>query len=347
MNCCVRLLFVVMVFIALGLPGRVWADRELRVPLTLRPGVNVTVAVLLRDPAGRSRCSGPVVVALHGLAHTGATWAPLVDEMIRAGALRRSCGVAVLDLPGRGRSGMPSGLAFGELRVDDYVTVLLGVLPMLRQAGLTPRVLLGHSLGGLIIEAAQARLLAAGQSLRRQHGVVAALLMSPSPAAEHPWAFVESGQAAQAAAGLIAVDPEKGLVLRLSPTSFLGFFFSDLQGQVSPAAPTEVQVRERGYMSDEPVYAGSQLLGVPPFARLSVGSRPFAPRHGTQLLYFNPSQDPFNLREEAQAAYVQLTGDPGLYGFVTLDDSGGVHDMHVSQPALYLRLALLGVLEGL
>lgn len=335
-------LAALILVLCLTSPAR--ADQDLRIPVTLRPGVEAELAVTVREPPGRPRCAaGPVAVAVHGLAHTAATFTPLIDELLRAGAAPR-CGIAVLDLPGHGRSGLPVGAAFGQLLLDDYVTALLAALEGLRGRGLRPRVLVGHSMGGLVIELSQSRLLAQGTSLRRRDGVVAAALLSPTPAAEHPWAFAESGVGAAVLGGYVVVDPLKGPVLRVDPATWIGFFFSDLAGRVIAAAPAPAEVAARGYLSDESAFAGSQILGLPPFSRPAVGARPFALRHGTLLLYFNPGQDPFSLRAEAQAAYLQLTGDRSRSGFIEIDDADGVHDMHVAQPARYLRSALLGAL---
>lgn len=320
------------------------ADHDLVIPTGLRSGVSAELAVTVRELPGRPRCAaGPVAVAVHGLAHTAATFTPLIDELIQRGAAPR-CGIAVLDLPGHGRSGLPTGVAFGQLLLDDYVTALLATLEGLRARGLQPRVLLGHSLGGLIIELAQARLLSQGTSLRRRDGVVAAALLSPTPAAEHPWAFAESGVGGSVLGGYVVLDPLKGPVLRVDPATWLGFFFSDLAGRLI-TAPTPDEVAARGYLSDEAAFAGSQILGLPPFSRPAVGARPFALRHGTFLLLLNPGQDPFSLRTEAQAAYQQLTGDRSLAGFIRIDHPDGVHDMHVARPESYLCSALLGALS--
>jgi hypothetical protein len=98
---------------------------------------------------------------------------------------------------------------------------------------------------------------------------------------------------------------------------------------------------------DEAAYAGSQLVGAAPFARLSVGVRPFAPQHGTALLFVNPSQDKFSLRPEAEAANVQLTGDTRKLGFIPVDDEFAVHDTHLAEPRRYLNLSFFGFLQAL
>jgi pimeloyl-ACP methyl ester carboxylesterase len=319
------------------------ADYERDVNVELRPGVESSVHVNVREnPRYHGRCLGPTLAFVHGLAHTASTWDPLVDELFATGARGVACRALLIDLPGHGQSALPVGLAVGERLVDDYVTAVQGTLDGLRSQGLRPAALIGHSMGGLIVEGLQARLLASGSSLARRYGIHFAALMSPSAAAEHPWQFAESGAAAATVGAFVVADPLKGLVVRVDAATWSFFFFTNFSDQFSPGTPTRAQVDSSVWNADEAAYAGSQLVGAPPFARLSVGPQPFAPRHGTALVFVSPSQDKFSLRAEAEAAYVQLTGDARKLGFVRIDDDNAVHDMHVAQPRRYLSQALLG-----
>jgi pimeloyl-ACP methyl ester carboxylesterase len=329
-------------------PVNARADSERVLDISLRSGVQSSVHVQVRENSRyRGRCIGPTLAFVHGLAHSASTWNPLVDEMFAAGPRGMACKALLIDLPGHGESPLPSGLSYGELLVDDYVTAVIGALEGLRSQGLRPSALVGHSMGGLIVEGVQARLLASGSSLSRHLGIQLAVLLSPSPAAEHPWQFADSGAAAATAAAFLVADPLRGLVLRLDAPSFGFLFFTNFSDQFSPGTPTPTQIADRGWNVDEAAYAGSQIVGAPPFSRLSVGERPFALRHGTALLFVNPSQDKFNLRPEAEAAYVQLTGDTRKLGFIPLDDEFAVHDMHVAEPRRYLNLSLVGFLQAL
>jgi pimeloyl-ACP methyl ester carboxylesterase len=313
------------------------ADPVVRIPVQLRPGVVSNVAVTVRTNPHHHHCNGTTIVAVHGFAHTAATWNPLVDEIFSAPYSATLCRAALIDLPGHGRSAPPIGLSFGEVSLEDYITAVIGALDGLDQRGIHPDAVVGHSMGGLIIEAMQARMLSQQTSLAKRYGISLAVLLSPTAAAEHPWLFAESGEAAQVIGALVTNDPIDGTVVRADPASWDFLFFTNFAHGFSPGTPSPALVVANGYISDEPLVAAAELVGLPPWSRVSAGDKPFAPEHGTLLLLVNPSQDVFNVRTETQAAYVQLTGDSSLIGFLEVDDPFAVHDMHLAQPALYLQ----------
>ena len=62
-----------------------------------------------------------------------ATWQPFAEALFEG---RPSlCRVAAINLPGRGGSTLPSGLAFGDLLLDDHVSAILSVLEALDAEG--------------------------------------------------------------------------------------------------------------------------------------------------------------------------------------------------------------------
>lgn len=328
-------------------PSNALANSERVIDVDLRPGIESSVHVRVREnPRYRGHCVGPTLAFVHGLAHSAATWDPLVDEIFAGGARGLACKALLIDLPGHGASPSPSGLMFGELLIDDYVTAVIGALDGLRPHGLRPSAIIGHSMGGLIVEGVQARLLGSGSSLARRYGIHFAALMSPSPAAEHPWQFAEGGAAAATVAAFVVPDPARGLVVRVDPATWSFFFFTNFSDQFNPATPAPSAIEAKGWIADEAAFAGSELVGAPPFPRFSVGEAPFSPRYGTIAVLINPSQDKFSARGEARAAYVQLTGDTRARGFIPVDDVFAVHDMHVAEPRKYMRLALRGWLSS-
>lgn len=348
MNIVVRLLGVTAGLLLCAWSGPARADDDRSFDVSLRPGVDASVHVAVRENARyRGRCVGPTLAFVHGFAHSAATWNPLVDEIFAGGRRGFACKALLIDLPGHGSSSLPSGISYGELLVDDYVTAVLGTLDELRGQGLRPTALIGHSMGGLVVEGAQSRLLSGGSSLARRYGIRFAALLSPVAAAEHPWQFAETGAATSLVGAFLALDPAKGPVVRLDAATWAFLFFTNFSDAPSPATPSPARIDALGYDFDEAAFAASQVVGAPPFARFSVGPRPFDPRHGTLLTFVSPSQDKFSSRREAKIAYQQLTGDSRLLGFFPIDDAFAVHDMHVAEPRRYLSLALTGWLTAL
>jgi len=323
------------------------ADYDVTFPIALRPGVSSRVVVTMRENPSRRHCLGGTLLTVPGLAHTAATWNPFIDQLFASQAGAVFCRVAAIDLPGHGKSGLPEGAIYGTLLMEDYVTVVAGVLDGFKTKHMPVRSVLGHSMGGLVVEALQSRLVSEGSNMAQRYGIHLAGVMSPGASREQPWMFADSGLGAQAISPFIITDPVEGEVLRADAATWEFFFFTNLSGQFSPGTPPLDQLPSLGYMSDEPLYASAELEGAPPFERISVGTTPFAPCHHTALLYINPSQDLINLRAEAQAGYVQLTGDTTLRGFIPVDDPYAVHDMFIAQPALLIQKIQQALLEHL
>lgn len=78
--------------------------------------------------------TGPLVVLLHGLGHTGEVWRPL------AGALAPAVSWVIVDLPGHGRSPWT-----GQYSVTAVTAAVARQLPRRR-----PAVVVGHSFGGVV-----------------------------------------------------------------------------------------------------------------------------------------------------------------------------------------------------
>jgi predicted alpha/beta hydrolase len=107
------------------------------------------------------------LLAVHGLAHTGATFGPLVKELFKKTGNDKIGRVLALNFPGRNGSGLPSNKQFGDLTIEDYTAVLLGVLDQLPKH-IKIESLVGHSMGGLIVQTAQNSLISTGTSLQKK-----------------------------------------------------------------------------------------------------------------------------------------------------------------------------------
>ena len=83
--------FLVCLLFALW-PENARADHARAIDVELRPGVQASVAVQVRENTRyRGKCVGPTLAFVHGLAHSAATWNPLVDEIFASGRRGLAC----------------------------------------------------------------------------------------------------------------------------------------------------------------------------------------------------------------------------------------------------------------
>jgi len=183
------------------------------------------------------------VLAVPGLTETGFIYAPLAQVIFADRGLSRAVKRIIgIDMPGRGDSTFPSnlpgGLRFGDLAIDDNVSVVVQSIDALRSRGLGASVIIGHSMGGLEIQAAQQALLSAGSSLSA-HGVFGAALLAPVPPHAQQWIRPPSGDPTP----FIVTDPTLGSFLQLPPAVFRqAGAFTTLAGQIVANAPTADQI---------------------------------------------------------------------------------------------------------
>lgn len=335
-----RMTFLFSLAFAMGLPLSASAsggDFSVSLPgVSLRPGVTSDIhATVYVNP---HFCWGGTVLAIHGFAHTGATWEPFADAMFTDPLTRHgACRIVAVDLPGHGRSSLPTGIAYGDLAVDDYVTGALGSLDALKALGIRPRSIIGHSMGGLVMEMMQERLLSQGKSLRSRYGIVSAVGLAPSTPAPLPWAFADSGAAGQLFGPLVVVDGVRGATFSMDASTWQASFFTSTTGELAAGAPSVEDIDALGWNVPEALVAGLQVVGAPPMpSRGFVSAGAFAPSKRTVLTLIHLSEDLLALESEDLAAYQHLTGDASGNLFITVDNPEAVHDMHVSDPGLLI-----------
>ncbi|MDI1446098.1 alpha/beta hydrolase [Polyangium sp. 6x1] len=268
---------------------------------------------------------------LHGLAHTGDTFRPLAEAVFADQKLDASRAV-LLNLPGHDGSSLPQGILFGALTLDDYVATLTGSLDALLALGFRTDVLVGHSMGGELIELAQNELIADGTSLRARFDVEDVVLLAPSIPNPLSWSLADNGTGAAVLANFLTMDPILGPHISIPAPSWQGLFFTNSKGKLVPGAPSVAEIVARGYIAPEPLLASQQLLGAGEFARPTVSAGIFAPSHGSDACVLAFSEDLFILVDEERPHYRYLTGDPQDQHFVVVTRSGAVHDMLVSDP---------------
>lgn len=305
--------------------------------VALRPGVTVDLHVHVYVNEARP-CEGQTLFAVHGFAHTSTAWGPLAEALFagepsEAGVV---CQVVAVDLPGRGGSSLPTGLAYGDLVLADFVSALAGALDGLEAAGLHAGTIVAHSQGGLLVQMLQQRLLDSGSSLLLRYQIHRAVLLASVGPAGVPWNFVDSGVAAAILGPLIVFDPDLGLVASIPDALFPFLFFTDLAGNLVSGAPTPAEVAADGLNAPEPLLSSLNLLGFPPFAREEIDPGVFAPGNGTRLSVVSFQEDVLIRPEENAILYEHLTGQAPDRNFVVVTGPEAVHDLQLSGPEVLL-----------
>ena len=169
---------------------------------------------IFNNPA---KSNGVNILAVHGLSGTGLYFGPLAQAIFADSRLSRAVKrIVAIDMPGHGDStypsNLPDGLLFGDLAIEDNVSVVVQAIDALKARGLGPRVVVGHSMGGLEVQAAQQALLSAGSSFAA-HGVFGAVLLAPVPPHGQQWVRPPSGDPTP----FIVNDPTLGSYFYLPP----------------------------------------------------------------------------------------------------------------------------------
>ena len=284
------------------------------------------------------------LLAVHGLAHTGATFEPLANELFKKTGSDKIDRVLALNFPGRNGSGLPSNLPFGDLTVEDYTAVLLGVLDQLAKQ-IKIESILGHSMGGLIVQTAQNSLGFAGTSLQKEYGIQNVYLLAPAIPSPLPWLFAESGAGAALAGDLVSFEQSLGFYLQLLSTdpaeqgellrTWLAIFFTDNSGDFVAGTPFTTAL-ESNYVSNEALIMTLQLLGANPFLRPSVNPGIFAKSIQKCFRIVTFSEDLAvpgeNLLQEYEDLHNFLTANAQSSDVVSIDASDAVHDMYIANP---------------
>jgi pimeloyl-ACP methyl ester carboxylesterase len=292
-------------------------------------------------------CGVTTILAVHGFLEVGTMWQPLADAIFADPVL----GLAVkrivsLDMIGHGESSMPtlpSPLKFGDMVIEDNVGVVIQAIDILRSRGLGAQVIMGHSMGGLEVQATQEALLASGSSLAK-HGVFGAVLVDAVPARGTVWTIPTTADVSQY---VVFNDPVLGTYLNLP--AFLGPFtqaFNNLSGTLVPGTPSSATFVANGWMGPEPITLTLELTGTSaPLWRPFVRQNAFKPLNGTVLTVIAGSQDLLTPFADQDDLYTYLTGLPStgitLFRPIVTDDA--VHSMYISNPTGLLQALRNGV----
>jgi len=290
--------------------------------IQVRPGVTVDIhaSVFVND---KHPCEGETILGLHGMICAGSNWKPLAESLFAHNEAGPKVGRFVaLDMPGRNGSGVPIGMAVNDLTLDDYVTIVFGALDALREQNIKPQTILGHSLGGMVIQMAQQQLLNRGTSLHRQYHIKNAVLLASEALMTQPgpsfwWT---------------AVNPSQDFLL--VPDAMWQTIFANSQGQLVIGTPTVAEITAYHYSGAEPMSIVMEESAFPPIQAPIVRAGIFARQHQTTLQMVNYEQDPYSPGDPA--GYIYLTGDSHLTHYVDLAGADVCHALHIAQPGLLM-----------
>jgi pimeloyl-ACP methyl ester carboxylesterase len=295
----------------------------------------------------RKNRGNKTLLAVHGLAHTGATFEPLAKKIFKKTGSDKIDRVLALNFPGRNGSGLPSNLQFGNLTIEDYTAVLLGVLDQLPKQ-INIESIVGHSMGGLIVQTAQNSLRSSGTSLQKEYGIKNVYLLAPSIPNPLPWLFADSVDDSDIAAILSILrssDPILGDYLQLLSSDraeqaellgiWLTFFFTNSLEEFVAGTPFTTALKLK-YVSNEALIMTLQLLGSDRFVRPSVNPGIFnkSVQKCFRLITFSEDLrvDGENLLREYQDLGTFLTGNARSANVVFIDAPDAVHDMFIVNP---------------
>jgi pimeloyl-ACP methyl ester carboxylesterase len=331
--------------------GSIWAEEtswsaNLRFTIELRPGIVSDIDTIymlnLRHQSG-----GKTLVAIPGMGLTASSYRPLVEQLFAADSPDNGklfSRAVLIDYPGHGGSSLPRNdssaapLLFANLTLQDYVTTLLGVLDQLGYLQIEPDTLVGHCMGGLIIQLAQQQLVAQKTDLHHQYGIKDVVLLATDPPGQ-----IQGWRTDPATFNLAPFtfpnDPVLGTYIKLKQRpQFILNMFRNLSGTYAPGAPMEY-LTDPSPIADESMLVLLEVLGKPPYlTRSMIDADIFDARHGTSLTLIAFSQDTFYTPASELATYKYLTGDPsgGMFSegrYFLVDTTDAVHAMYNSNPS--------------
>lgn len=341
----------------------------------LRPGITVDIHVKVFVNEEHP-CDDKTIVGLHGAWGGHVYYQAVAEELFQDNPTgRKVCRFASIDLPGHAGapevgSGLPTGgLLFGELTMEDYVTAYLAALSKLPEFGVHPKTLWGHSMGGLIVQMAEQRLLRLGTSLRREFNTKKVLLTAPVPPAPVPYptgeqfaglhnlfylCFTGPGGSAIPASCPSWLDVEGDNDIDFADLDLL-VFLSIGSGNLwdcdpattpfgDPPLPAPQNCDSGPGLGDvslflpglwtyrESMQAIFEFIGALQYQRPVVDAGVFGPASPTRLWVVTFEHD-----DPREAIYVHLTGDGSLEDHVLVTGANAVHDMPLISPREFLE----------
>ncbi|HVW28038.1 MAG TPA: alpha/beta fold hydrolase [Polyangiaceae bacterium] len=279
--------------------------------------------------ASSSARAGVTILAVPGFTETAAIYQPLATAIFADHILGKVVQrIVAIEMPGHGLSsapsGLPNGALFGDLAIEDNVSVVLQAIDELRSLHLGASVIMGHSMGGLEVLASQETLLSHGSTLAA-HGIFGAVLLAPVPPANSQYTRGPLPDLSS----FITSDPSLGTYLFLPPpVAQIDGAYTTTAGTLVPNAPTPDQIAP--YNDKEPITTVLQLVASTP-PRPTVRAQAFALTKGTVLSILSFSEDVLVPAADMAPLFSLMTGKvTPLYRPIVAPDA--VHSMFVSNP---------------
>ncbi|KYG65710.1 hypothetical protein AZI86_01135 [Bdellovibrio bacteriovorus] len=309
------------------------ADQTLFVNAQLRSTASAQIKVqILENPSPVG--NGKNVLVVHGLAHTGNAVKPLAQAIFADASLKNKvANVIVFDLPGHGGSSLPQGLLFGQMSLDDYANTFLSLLGELHDLNINVDAVVGHSMGAVIVQLAQTKLLALGADLKNDFGVNNVVLLASTMPRQLPWVLADSGLTTLLAIPNIRLSPELGTYVDVPTLLWQNLWFTNrLYLIYAPGTPSISSIHNLGYISKEALQAAGEVIGLVGFHRASIQQGAFASASGPDLRLVAFSEDRNISVGEERNLYRYLSNDPTDHKFTVVTRWDAVHDMLISAP---------------
>lgn len=314
--------------------------------VTLRGTGSATIhASVYTNPQNRGVAT---ILAVHGFTERATMFGPLSDAIFADSVLKVAVKrIVSIDLVAHGDSSpptLPSPLKFSDLTIEDNISVVIQSIDALRSMNMGPKVVMGHSMGGLAIQGVQEALLAQNSSLAA-HGVFGAILIAAVPNGSVQWTQPPANPNQNQ---FVVNDPVLGTILDLpAAAGNQTGAFTNLQGQLVPNTPSTQTFVTNDWIAPEPITTALELTGTTaPLIRPSVRQKAFATSKGTLLSVLSFSQDVLAPAVDQPALYTYLTGNQAngnsLYRPIVTSDA--VHSMYISNPTGLLTALKNGVL---
>ncbi|MFZ4403311.1 MAG: alpha/beta hydrolase [Pseudobdellovibrionaceae bacterium] len=246
----------------------------------------------------------------HGGAHNSNCFDRLIAQIfahVKSGheVRRIICG----DLPGRNGSGLAEGLKLGQHTLSDFADSVDQVLLAVAKKYQKLDVVLGHSMGGLILQILADRCKRRKTSFSFTYSTKKILLLAPVLPKELPWKYRTQHKYFTFAMSSLRWNPKLGWHFNFLHKNWKLYFCSDRKGQYSPQIDLIPMAEQESYYNRDSMRALFATVNFPPFWQPAVQRNSFVE---DDLYFLSFEQDTFTWPEESQGLYKYLTADENM-----------------------------------